>query len=118
MREILDQVQKYQEMKIRSEWKTIVRNIVDDSNRKPKKNLRPNNIKKIPQALPGMGLDDDMFQAYDMHPGDMNFEIVQMQTQTFDTMLEMIASFSPDNAPGKEMKLIVKEPLWTFLTIS
>jgi hypothetical protein len=32
-----------------------------------------------------------------------------MQTKTFDTMLEMVASFSPDNAPGKEMKLIVKE---------
>ena len=30
-------------------------------------------IKNIPQALPGMGLDDDMFQAYDMHPQDMNF---------------------------------------------
>jgi len=66
-------------------------------------------IKKIPQSLPGMGLDEDMFQAYDMHPEDMNFEIVQMQSKTFDTMLEMVASFSPDQAPGKEMKLIVKE---------
>jgi len=66
-------------------------------------------VKNIPAPLPGFGLEDDMFQAYDMHPEDMNFEIVQMQTQTFDTMLEMIASFSPDNAPGKEMKLIVKE---------
>ena len=66
-------------------------------------------VKNIPQALPGMGLEDDMFQAYDMHPEDMNFEIVQMQSKTFDTMLEMVASFSPDQAPGKEMKLIVKE---------
>jgi len=66
-------------------------------------------VKNIPAPLPGFGLEDDMFQAYDMHPEDMNFEIVQMQTQTFDTMLEMIASFSPDNAPGKEMKLIIKE---------
>ena len=66
-------------------------------------------VKNIPQALPGMGLEDDMFQAYDMHPQDMNFTVVQMQSQTFDTMLEMVASFSPDNAPGKEVKLIVKE---------
>ena len=66
-------------------------------------------VKNIPQALPGMGLEDDMFQAYDMHPQDMNFQVVQMQSQTFDTMLEMVASFSPDQAPGKEMKLIVKE---------
>ena len=66
-------------------------------------------IKSIPQALPGMGLDDDMFQAYDMHPEDMNFEITLPSNETFDTMLEMVASFSPDNAPGKMLKLIVKE---------
>jgi hypothetical protein len=66
-------------------------------------------VKNIPASLPGMGLEDDMFQSFDMHPEDMNFQVVQMQTKTFDTMLEMVASFSPDNAPGKEMKLIVKE---------
>ena len=66
-------------------------------------------VKNIPTALPGFGLEDDMFQSYDMHPEDMNFSIVQVPSQTFDTMLEKVASFSPDNAPGKEMKLIVKE---------
>ena len=66
-------------------------------------------VKNIPVPIPGMSIEDELFQDFDMHPEDMNFEIVQMQTQTFDTMLEMIASFSPDNAPGKEMKLIVKE---------
>jgi hypothetical protein len=39
----------------------------------------------------------------------MNFAIVQVPSKTFDTMLEKVASFSPDNAPGKEMKLVVKE---------
>ena len=66
-------------------------------------------VKNIPAPLPGMGLEDDMFQSYDMHPEDMNFAIVQLPAQTFDTMLEKVASFSPDNAPGKEMKLVVKE---------
>ena len=66
-------------------------------------------VKNIPQALPGMGLDDDMFQSYDMHPQDMNFEIILPSNEIFDTMLEMVASFSPDNAPGKMLKLIVKE---------
>ncbi len=66
-------------------------------------------VKNIPTALPGFGLEDDMFQSYDMHPEDMNFSIVQVPSQTFDTMLEKVASFSPDNAPGKEMKLVVKE---------
>ena len=66
-------------------------------------------VKNIPAPLPGMSLEDDMFQSYDMHPEDMNFAIVQLPAQTFDTMLEKVASFSPDNAPGKEMKLVVKE---------
>ena len=66
-------------------------------------------VKNIPTALPGFGLEDDMFQDYDMHPEDMNLSIVQVPSKTFDTMLEKVASFSPDNAPGKEMKLVVKE---------
>ena len=66
-------------------------------------------VKNIPVPIPGMSIEDDMFQSYDMHPEDMNFKVVQMQTETFDKMLEKIASFSPDQAPGKEMKLIVKE---------
>ena len=66
-------------------------------------------IKNIPVALPGFSMEDDLFQEYDMHPEDMNFSIVQMQTKTFDTLLEMTASFSPDENPGKTMKCIVKE---------
>ena len=66
-------------------------------------------VKNIPVPIPGMSIEDDMFQSYDMHPEDMNFSIVQVPSQTFDTMLEKVASFSPDNAPGKEMKLVVKE---------
>ena len=56
-----------------------------------------------------MGLEDDLFQDYDMHPNDMDFSIVEMQSETFDTLLEMTASFSPDENPGKTMKLIIKE---------
>ena len=29
-------------------------------------------VKDIPQSLPGMGLEDDFFQSFDMHPEDMN----------------------------------------------
>ena len=66
-------------------------------------------VKNIPVSLPGFGLEDDLFQDYDMHPEDMNFSIVQMQTKTFDTLLEMTASFSPDENPGKTAKYVVKE---------
>jgi hypothetical protein len=39
----------------------------------------------------------------------MDFSIVQMQPKIFDTLLEMTASFSPDENPGKAAKYIVKE---------
>ena len=66
-------------------------------------------VRNIPVALPGFGLEDALFQDYDMHPEDMNFSIVRMQNKTFDTLLEMTASFSPDENPGKTAKYIVKE---------
>ncbi len=66
-------------------------------------------VKNIPVALPGFSLEDDMFQDYDMHPEDMNFSIIQMQPKIFNTLLEMTASFSPDENPGKTAKYIIKE---------
>ena len=66
-------------------------------------------VKDIPTPLPGFGLEDDMFQKYDMHPEEMNFKVVQMQGKTFDAMLEKVASFSPDENPGKTLKLVVME---------
>ena len=66
-------------------------------------------VKALPPALPGMGLDGDMFQSFDMSPQDMSFKVIQMNNKTFDQMLEMTASFSPDENPGKTLKLIVKE---------
>ena len=50
-----------------------------------------------------------MFQSYDMVPEDMDIEVTQIDNQTFNAMLEKVASFSPDQAPGKELKLVVKE---------
>lgn len=66
-------------------------------------------VRNIPTPLPGMGLEDDMFQDYDMHPEDMDFKVMQIPNKTFDTMLEKVASFSPDENPGKTLKLVVME---------
>ena len=66
-------------------------------------------VKDLPVPIPGFGLEDDMFQNYDMHPEDMDIEVAQIDNQTFNAMLEKVASFSPDQAPGKELKLVVKE---------
>ena len=66
-------------------------------------------IKNLPKSLPGFGVEEDMFQSYYVHPQDMNFEVVSLDNETFDTMLEKTASFSPDANPGKMLKLAVKE---------
>ena len=66
-------------------------------------------VKDIPAPLPGMSLEDDLFQDFDMHPEDMNFQVAQIPTKLFDTLLEKTASFSPDENPGKTLKLVVKE---------
>ena len=73
-------------------------------------------VKNIPVALPGLSLEDDLFQEWNMHPEDMDFSIIpigyrrnQMQPKIFNTLLEMTASFSPDENPGKTLKLIIKE---------
>lgn len=66
-------------------------------------------INQIPTPLFGMSLEDDLFQDYDMHPEDMNFKIVSPDHDTFNTLLEMTASFTYEDAPGKEMKLMIQE---------
>lgn len=66
-------------------------------------------VKNIPAPLPGMSLEDELFQDYDISPEDMNFKVMQIPTKIFDTLLEKTASFSPDENPGKTLKLVVKE---------
>ena len=66
-------------------------------------------VKNIPTPLPGFGLEDDMFQDYDMSPEDMDFKVVAIPNKTFDMMIEKVASFSPDENPGKTLKLVVQE---------
>ena len=66
-------------------------------------------VKDIPAGLPGMSIEDDLFQDYDMHPQDMNFQVVKIPNKVYDTLLEKTASFSPDENPGKTLKLVVKE---------
>jgi len=66
-------------------------------------------IKEMPMPLFGLGPEDDLFQNFDVHPQDMEFEVVKRTGETFDNLLEMTASFSPDDPPGKNSKLCVQE---------
>ena len=66
-------------------------------------------IKNLPASIPGFDLEDEIFQNYEMSPDDMDIDVTQTDNKTFDTLLEKTASFSPDQAPGKELKLVIKE---------
>ena len=66
-------------------------------------------IKEMPTPLFGLGPEDELFQDFDVHPQDMDFEVVKRTGETFDNLLEMTASFSPDDPPGKNSKLCVQE---------
>ena len=50
-------------------------------------------IKKMPTPLFGLGPEDDLFQSFDVHPQDMEFEVVRRTGETFNNLLEMTASF-------------------------
>jgi len=66
-------------------------------------------VKDLPTPLPGFGLEDDMFQDYDMSPEDMDFKVTSIPNKTYNAMIEKVASFSPDENPGKTLKLVVQE---------
>ena len=67
-------------------------------------------IETIPQPLPGMGLDSDMFDDFTMSPEVMDLEVIELDNHTWDTCLTMISSHSNMvSIPGKTLKLAVRE---------
>jgi len=79
---------------------------IDDYLRKVKLERMSN----YPTSFPGMGPQDDMFQSFDMHPSDMEFECREVPTSTFVNYLEIVTSHAVEvSVPGKSLKWIVYE---------
>ena len=67
-------------------------------------------IENIPTALPGMGLDTELFNDFTMSPQVMDLQVVELDNHTWDTCINMISSHSNMvSIPGKSLKLAVKE---------
>ena len=67
-------------------------------------------IESIPQSLPGMGFDSDMFDDFSISPQDMDIQIVELDNHTWDSCINMISSHSNMvSIPGKALKLAVKD---------
>ena len=67
-------------------------------------------IEHVPTALPGMGLEGSIFSNFDMSPKDMDFEILEPDNETYDTLLNMTSSHTNmSSVPGKNLKIAVRE---------
>ena len=67
-------------------------------------------IEHVPTALPGMGLESTIYSNFDMSPKDMDFEILEPDNETYDTLLNMTSSHTNmSSVPGKNLKIAVKE---------
>jgi hypothetical protein len=72
--------------------------------------IKLDRMKKFPSSLPGYGPEDEMFDSFDMHPEEMNFEVYEMDNSVFNNYLEITTSHAiEDSIPGKSLKWIVKE---------
>jgi len=67
-------------------------------------------ISDVPAALPGMGLEGEIFSNFDMSPKDMDFEILEPDNETYNTLLNMISSHTNmSSVPGKNLKIAIRE---------
>ena len=92
---------------------------IDDYLRKVKLERMSN----YPTPLPGIGLQDDMFSDFTMHPNDMEFECIEVTDQKhrlpaskrisnerFVNYLEIVTSHAVEvSVPGKSIKWVVYE---------
>lgn len=62
-------------------------------------------------SLPGFGgPEDELFDNFDMHPNNMDFDIVEMRISDWNTYLKIISSHNNmTSVPGRNMLLGVRE---------
>ena len=80
------------------------------------RNGKLDRMSKMPTYLPGCGPEEDMFDAFDMHPNDMDFKVYaagnadSFTNEYFNERLQITTSHSIESSiPGKSLKWIVME---------
>lgn len=53
--------------------------------------------------------EDDLFTDFKMHPNDMDFDIVEIPTKQWESMLTITSSHINGASPGRNIRLAVKE---------
>jgi Domain of unknown function (DUF4338) len=67
-----------------------------------------NSLADIPNN-PLFPLEDDLFQDFSMHPKDMNFEVCEIDGETWNNLLDITSSHVNIAPVGRNVKLAVKE---------
>jgi len=67
-----------------------------------------NSLADIP-SNPLFPIEDELFQDFKMHPKDMDFEVCEIPTSTWETLLDITSSHVNIAPVGRNVKLAVKE---------
>ena len=67
-----------------------------------------NSLADIPNN-PLFPIEDELFQDFTMHPKDMDFEVCEIPTSTWETLLDITSSHVNIAPVGRNVKLAVKE---------
>jgi hypothetical protein len=74
------------------------------------RNQKQIQIDDMPSALPGFGIEEDLFNDYTMHPKDMDIELVEIDGSRWDDYIRIISSHvTPPSIPGRNVKFSVFE---------
>jgi hypothetical protein len=67
-----------------------------------------NSLSELP-SNPLFPLEDDLFQDFTMHPKDMNFEVCEIDGETWNNLLDITSSHVNIAPVGRNVKLAVRE---------
>jgi hypothetical protein len=67
-----------------------------------------NSLAELP-SNPLFPIEDELFQEFTMHPKDMNFEVVEIDNETWTNLLNITSSHVNIPPVGRNVKLAVKE---------
>jgi hypothetical protein len=68
-----------------------------------------NSLADVPTALPGCGPEEDLFSDFDVAPNDMEFELVELDSNRWQNYLDITSSHINTSNPGRNIKLAVFE---------
>jgi hypothetical protein len=89
------------------------------------RNVKLDRMSKMPTYLPGCGPEEDMFDAFDMHPNDMDFKVYAagnsdgFTNEYFNERLQITTSHSIESSihsSGLSWKQILKR-LWDLFVL-